>query len=90
MAHHILGDSHGIVQLAIVDFKGQPDEAGQNGGAARLRADGNGLFAFLGGTGERKAVGVLSLVGWSALMEIAFALERMVLTRRCWALLCAN
>jgi len=39
VAHHVLGDGHGVVHFAIVDEELEPDEARQDGGRPRLRPD---------------------------------------------------
>lgn len=45
MAHHVLGDEHVVVDLAVVDLELEPDEVGQDGRRARLRADGGDFLA---------------------------------------------
>ena len=39
MPDHVLGDGDVVVDLAVVDLELEADEAGQDGGGARLRPD---------------------------------------------------
>lgn len=55
MADHVLGNHHLVVVLAVVDLELEPDEAGQDGRGAGLRAHGGHLVALLLGEHDRKA-----------------------------------
>src|SRR5690606_38310153 len=39
VAHHLLGDEHGNMLLAVVDAEGQPHKLGQDGGAPAPHLD---------------------------------------------------
>ncbi len=49
MPHHLLRDRHIVVYLPVVYLKFEPDEIGQNGGAACLRFDWGCSLAGFGG-----------------------------------------
>lgn len=56
MAHHVLGDGHVVVDLAVVDLELEPYEVGQDGRGTGLRADWYdllpGLWSDNGETGD--------------------------------------
>lgn len=71
MADHVLGDDDVVVHLAVVHLELEADEAGQDGGGPRLRADGLDLLAGLG-THDREAVRGYSM--WLALPSLSLYL----------------
>lgn len=48
MSHHVLGDSHVVVDLAIVYLELETDKVGEDGGRSCLGSDGGDLLAWLG------------------------------------------
>ena len=54
--HHLLLDVDVVVDLAVVHLEPEPYEAGQDGGRARLRADGRGALPGLGADDRETAV----------------------------------
>lgn len=47
MAHHVLGDDHIVVDLAIVDLELEAHEVGQDGCGSCLCSDGHNLLSRL-------------------------------------------